>query len=331
MVSEDKEKRTVADEVREQIVAVAATAVDADRKLVDRLVERAKTKKRGAEMVTLSPAACALLFLDHNSHNRKWEPSWSRELARRAASGLWEYNSATIGFYVDGKLGDGQHRLAMHAITGREWQDISVVFGIEYKAIATIDGNKHRTGADHAALDRIENATVKQTVIKTVCAYLVRSGDKSAALKSEYEVSTAIKADDSLLEIAIDIGTRSRENVVTPPLKAITAAEVAFLMLKSGWQEDRIREKLALFQTGVSKNGEKDPFFVAAELLEARRKRVAKGEKLTTVKEIGAVIYAMAETERGIAAIPASHFKKAIDGKTLPDPHYPRPLLQAAE
>jgi hypothetical protein len=60
----------------------------------------------------------AQLFINHNGHNRDWSPLWSQELARRMTEGLWRPNNASVGFYVDGILADGQNRSAAGALAG---------------------------------------------------------------------------------------------------------------------------------------------------------------------------------------------------------------------
>jgi hypothetical protein len=245
-------------------------------------------------------------------------------------TGQWKQNSMGIGFYVDGTIEDMQHRLGASALAGMTWT-VSCTYGVAKDAVDTIDGGKRRSGADHAGLDGITDPGRKQAIVKAAATYFVRAGDLSAALKSELEVKNSIEANDQLLAQAIDIGEQSEVGNSHPALKQSSANIVAYVLLKSGWPAQSIREKLTLFQTGLSTVGESDPFFVASSLIEARKKRAARGEKLTVVKEIAIAIFAMVETEKGIKSILPKHVRAAVDGKSAPDPRFPQMTMQAAE
>jgi hypothetical protein len=99
-------------------------------------------------------------------------------------------------------------------------------------------------------------------------------------------------------------------------------------MMQHAWPEQRVREKLALLNSGQSSGGESEPFFVAGEWITKARTKADTKERLTTVKEVGLVILVMEMTERGVTAVR----KKALEGelrKSLPDPAY-RPQAIAA-
>ena len=243
-------------------------------------------------------------------------------------SGQWRKNNATVGFYVDGQIEDGQHRLSGAAIAGHTLET-AMVFGIERDAIVTVDDLAARHGSDHAKLNGIADASAKQSIVRMVAAYLTKTGNKDAALRSESEVHDAIRVNNDVLNSAIDIGNSSLKNIVDPVLKATPAHALSYLMLRVGWPELRIREKLALFQSGVSMDGEKTPYFVAAEVIKAARSKAQGRERLSTVKELGVAIFAMVSAERGVRATQPSAFKSAVK-KTLPDPHYPDDAMKEA-
>jgi hypothetical protein len=320
-------RRSLADEVRGRIALMTAMAGEADHKAVNDLVTKAKGAPFSTEICTLSGAMCGLLFMNHNAHNRPWNPGWSLELERRMKTGLWQKNSMSGGFYDDGLVEDLQHRLAAAALANYTLE-LAIVFGISKSAIATVDNGKTRSGADAAGLNGIENTTRKQQIVKAVAAYLVRTGDYSAALRSPAEVSSAIETDNDMLDQAIEVGERSRAGNSKPVLKSVVADMVVYLLLKSGWPLQRIREKLTQFQTGISMVSNDEPFYVAATYIEARRKRPTR--PLSLVKEIAIAIFALVEDQRGVKAIQPKHVKAAIDGKTMPNPAYPDPDLDDA-
>jgi hypothetical protein len=324
-------KRSLADEVRGEIAIAASKATEKDHKAVNDLIRRATNSAFSVELITLTPAMCALLFLNHNSHNRPWSPGWSLELARRMKTGQWKRNSMSTGFYNDGTVEDMQHRLAAAALADTTLT-VPCAFGIEKDAVDTIDGGKRRSGADHAGLDGITDPGRKQAIVKAAANYLVRAGDAAAALKSEAEVKRAIETNDQMLAQAIELGEQSRHGIAGGgTLKQSSADALAYVLLKSGWPVQNIRDKLGMFQTGISTVSEDEPFYVAAKLIEARKKKAARGEKLTLAKEIGIAVFAMVETQKGVKAIQLRIVKAAVDGKTVPDPRFPLAQQQAAE
>ncbi len=312
---------TLSEQLRERIVAVSNRASEADRRSLASLIAEAKKGEFSVAIHAITPQMAALIFLHHNPHNRDWSPIWSEELARRQTGGQWRKNNATLGFYSDGVLADGQNRCASAALSSYTLT-LGIVFGLDRDAITTIDNSRQRHASDAAKLAGIKDSKRKEALVRTVASYIARAGDKTSKLRSEFEIAQAIEADNVLLEDAIEIGVTSHENVVTPQLKDAQAQSVAYLMLKGGWPVQRIREKLALFQSGVSKDGENAPFFVAGEVLAKAREGKAKRDKLSSIKELGVVMYAMVQTEKGVNAVQKQKFKDAVK-KDLPSPIYP--------
>src|SRR6266566_3289423 len=108
--------------------------------------------------------------------------------------------------------------------------------------------------------------------------------------------------------------TRMKETI----LKSATS----YLMLTHDWPEQRVREKLALFNTGQSSSGENEPFFIAADIITKARAKVDTKDRLSTVREVALVIEVMNLTTLGVKA---SRKKALLDGikKSLPDPAFP--------
>jgi hypothetical protein len=263
-----------------------------------------------------------LLFIAHNGHNRDWTAETAKEYARRMTAGLWKRNNATVGFYTDGNLEDGAHRLSAAALAGYTLT-ITVVFGIERDAISTVDNGKARHGSDHAKLSGIENAIAKQRIIRGAATYYVKLGDKSAALKSESEVHAAIMANDERLEEAILIAEQAKVGIADPVLRPKEAGTLVYLMLSNGWSAGHIRERLAEFQAGVSKAGEKTPLFVTAVMVKDARAKQTIKDRLNSQKEVAASIYAMVQEETGTKAITGpGQIRNAIK-RQWPNPAYP--------
>jgi hypothetical protein len=318
------------DELRTQIAAVAVAATDTDRRIVQEILQRAATGEYGSKTYDLTPGIGALLFIEHNPHNRDWDPAWTLELSRRQTAGFWRKNNEPPGFYKDGALADAQHRLAAVAHSGVTWTTV-VVFGMDREAIITIDAGRRRDAASALKMDGMQEARLKQTIAKNAAAYLVKQGDRDAALRSEMEIAKSIHTHHDVLETAIGIAQTSMTNLVNPVLKLPIAATTAYLMLSASpvWQTQRVREKLALFQTGQAEGGESEPFFTAGKLIEQAHEKPTVATRLSTSKEIGVVLHAMRLSEQGVRAVRKNAFLSAVK-QSLPTPGYPDVAQQAA-
>lgn len=299
------------DEVRTKIAAVAATASDTDKREVEKIIAQAKVGDYQSEKVAMTPGMAALLFIEHNPYNRDWKGTWSLELLRRMEEGQWEANGDTVRFYRDGVIADGQNRIAAIALFGKV-VELIIVYGLNRKAILTVDGGKTRYASDEAKLSGIDNAKAKETIVKMAAAYQVKAGHKAAQIRSEVEVSREIAANNRDLETAINLGLDSGDRVAKPILKPIPAATVAYLLIKGKWPLATIKERLQLFQSGVSQEGGDDPFFVAAKLIERSQAATKTHDKLTTTKELGVTIYAMLQREKGVRAVSSAKFRDAV-------------------
>lgn len=308
--------------MKTEIAKVAATATEADRTFVANLIAKATTSDYTPELIALSPAVCALLFLEHNPHNRDWKPLYTEQLARQIQKGLWRKNNASIGFYRNGALQDGQHRLAAMALSGATYETI-VVYGIERDAIVTTDTTARRSAGDAGKLEGIDNAKRKQVIVKAAASYLVRAGHSDEKLDNETERLARIKRDDTVLDEAIRLGELSGENIVTPVLRQSQAETLAYLLLQAGgWQSVEVHKNLTLFRSGQSTDGEKTPFFVAAEWITEARQRREAARRLSSLKEIGVVVEALKLTASGVTAIRRTKLEAAIK-QVFPDPKYP--------
>lgn len=330
-VSVARQNRT--DEFRTKIAAVAAAATSADRETVTAILIDASRGQYGygSRIYDITPGVAATLFLDHNSHNRDWDPAWSQELARRQKMNIWRKNNEVPGFYKEGKLADGQHRFAATALSGVTWTTV-IIFGMDRNAITTVDAGRRRDAASALKMDGMQEAKLKQTVIKMAASYMVRLGHETAALRSETEISDAIQANNGALQMAIEIAEASEQNLVNPVLKTSIAATVGYLGLTHGWPEQRVREKLALFQTGQSNAGEQEPFFLAGSIIEKARAKASAQERLSSIKEVALVVHAMRLTTQGVRATTRAKMLGAIRDE-LPKVDYPGegPATEAAE
>ncbi len=96
------------------IERLAHEATPADREKIADLVNPEGTVK----INELTPAQAAVLYKDHQGHNRDFGLGKANYYAGAMKRGEWKLIHQGLAFYRDGKIADGQHRSAAVAISG---------------------------------------------------------------------------------------------------------------------------------------------------------------------------------------------------------------------
>ena len=317
---------TQLEKLRAEVAAVTAKATAADNQMIDEIIALARKGQRDFCRYAPTPAVMAILHIRYNPHNRDITVPWVRELARRMAGGMWQWNNEVPGFYNNGDLADAGHRFAAGAIADFTW-DTVIVFGVDPDAIGSIDDGKKRHASDAAKLRGIQLAKQKETILKQATAYLIKRGEDVTPLLSITETATAMQAQDAMLNTSIEIAQKCREGVANPVLKETPLAIIAFLALYGHYPEVTLRDKLKRLNQGQSELGQDDPLYVAAEALMVSRKKADPRDRLTGNREIGVVLEAMNLTQRGIKAVKRSQLISTVK-KELPSPAYPGEVEQ---
>lgn len=321
-VSEEAEKKATSTAmiVKTRLIEIAAKATVEDIQAVKNLIETAEGGQLDAQVVTMSAAACALIFLQHNNYNRDWRPEKTLEYEREIRDKQWRWNNQSVGFYTDGALADGQHRFSGHALAGESFKVI-VGFNVAKEAIVTIDTNTKRNAGDAGKLQGVAESKVKTGMVKFAASYMVKAGDKSAMIKSETEVLNEVKKFNEVLDIAIEIGAICGQNIVTPVLPVAEAQKNAFLLLRSGEDRKLVHQELTLLQSGQSTVGDNEPLFTAASLIVANREANKKREHLSKQKEAGLIVAAIQLRRQGKMSVQAKTLRGMVKGTgPLPDP-----------
>jgi hypothetical protein len=311
-----------ADRVKAAIKEVANKATPEHRALVEEIQAKAKEGEKTSAVYVLPPEVCAVLFLENNGYNREWKPTKCEEYARRMLEGLWEFNNATAGFFTDGVLEDAQHRFSGAALAYYTLTTV-IVFGIERRAITTVDCAVARQAADHAQMQGITDARRKQAIVKGASTYLVRAHYPNEELRSPAEVTNSIVANNKMLETAMDIGSSAYAGVASPCLSEPVVQTIAYVKLKVGRPENWIRGWLGNFLLGQSTKGESEPKFVSAKELQASKDSKRSADKLRPIEQMAYVIHALNCEEKGIVAVKKSDFKNLLVADYLPDPGFP--------
>jgi hypothetical protein len=99
------------------------------------------------KLETITPEMATKYLKLNRDHNRKLRGAQVDYLVDQIKRGLWTSNGATICFNGDGKLTDGQHRMAAVVKAGKAVTTL-VVRGLDDKAFHSIDTGIHRSNAD---------------------------------------------------------------------------------------------------------------------------------------------------------------------------------------
>lgn len=89
----------------------------------------------------------ARVFLRANYHNRKFIQSSIETFSEDMEKDNWKFTGATIKIDKDGKLLDGQHRLAA-IIRTQKAQDLAIMYNLEPDCFTVIDTGSTRRGKD---------------------------------------------------------------------------------------------------------------------------------------------------------------------------------------
>jgi hypothetical protein len=143
------------------------------------------------EKATITPVKAKEILETQNPKNRPITPGHVETLAREMEGGRWKFNAEPIRF-ADGRLLDGQHRLAACVLSNTPFETL-VVSGLNDDVFDTIDAGKMRTAADVLALQGEGDATRLAAALRFVQNYL--SGTISAKAKyTNTEVEGILRA-----------------------------------------------------------------------------------------------------------------------------------------
>lgn len=255
---------TPADQLDREVKTVASSATDADHKVASATgVTGAATQK-----AKLSAAVAAVIFTTRNRTNRNLSVSKVRNLAEAIKRGEWKYSHQGIAFYSDGTLADGQHRCAAIALSG---QDVEVMVSSDFdpSAIDVIDAATPRTAGDALQMAGVENGKLKAKLAKDVLRYEAKMNGDSTSFTVQ-QIEEFARANDTLLNDAIDIGRASTENVTDPSMKGSEAQTLAAIMLYGKWSMDQVVAFIAATQQGIAASPDAPTLLLSKRLIKAK-------------------------------------------------------------
>lgn len=127
-----------------------------------------------ASVERITPDVARRWLSNHNADNyRMMDRKHVQRLAEDMAAGRWQVNGEPIAFYSDGRLQNGQHRLAAIVQSGVSLQML-VVRGIA-PSVTLADAGKKRTVCDELRRMKYSNCKVAAGVARWVLAYNVEA------------------------------------------------------------------------------------------------------------------------------------------------------------
>lgn len=109
-------------------------------------VQYIQTSSIETSIVLVTPEMAAE-WLKKNTRNRNVSDRMVDSLSREIAEGRWQVTHQGIGFYADGTLADGQHRLEAVVRAGIPVY-MTVTHGLIHEAVAAIDQHRMRRTTD---------------------------------------------------------------------------------------------------------------------------------------------------------------------------------------
>jgi len=122
------------------------------------------------ELITITPATAQEWMKKNTSNNRSLRYRDVKKYANDIKNGNWKITHQGIAFDADGKLIDGQHRLAAIALAGMPVR-MFVATGVDPSVINVVDSGVTRTMSDRmkvAGLDEIYRSTRSAAFVNAV-------------------------------------------------------------------------------------------------------------------------------------------------------------------
>jgi hypothetical protein len=163
---------------------VAISAV----KLIEKHIQKPPRESR---ILSIDPKSAERILLERNTGNRPRKPNKVEQFASDMAVGRWGLTGDTVKFALDGRLLDGQNRLAACVRAGRPFRT-HVVFGIDPKLFPRMDVGKPRNAADILHIAGFQYASTLAAALRW--AYLFDNDPHNReTLKPEFVLELARK------------------------------------------------------------------------------------------------------------------------------------------
>ena len=275
------------------IERVADEAPPADREKVADLVNPEGMVRIDA----LPPPLAAVLYKEHQGHNRDFSLAKANYYADAMKRGEWKLIHQGIAFYRDGKIADGQHRLAAVAISAQKF----VMFpNFGDGDVDAIDVGKVRSAGDAVQLLGFEEPLLKATVSKVVMGYEheVQNGQKLNP--TVIQVEQFVSENDEVIGDAVRMARQISDKCAEPCLTLKKCAAAILLLLRGGYSANLAGGFVSAVQLGIA-DSEGAPAallskkFLKAKHSERRVNRINQREMLAMICK-GASLHVQGKT-----------------------------------
>lgn len=148
-----------------------------------------KTPPRTSVVLDIDPATATEILRTRNNGNRPPKPNKVQQFAEDMAKGKWGLTGDTLKFGTDGRLLDGQNRLAASVRSNKNFKT-HVVFGIDPDLFGRMDIGKPRNSADVLHIAGFKYASTLAAAIRW--AYLLDTDPYSReTLKPDFALELA--------------------------------------------------------------------------------------------------------------------------------------------
>lgn len=213
--------------------------------------------------VYIMPAVAAVM-LEHNYANRNLRPRPVDAFARDIAAGRWYFNGEAISYDWQGRLRDGQHRLAAVVKAGIGI-DTLVVFGLDPASVATIDTGTARLARHTLQMGGTANASYVAGAARILWYWDRGSFSSKVGKPTHMEIMAMAESRPMLLAAAHFVAGRSPLASLLSPSLA-TALFVVFAQIDG----DACRRFFESLSTGAALDMG-SPILALRHRLEARR------------------------------------------------------------
>ncbi len=265
------------------IERLANDATPADREEIADLANPEGTVKIGE----LTPPQAAVLYKDHQGHNRDFSLAKAKFYSDAMKRREWKLIHQGLAFYPDGKIADGQHRVAAVAISNTT-QSFVMFSNFGDGNVGAIDAGKPRSAGDAVQLRGFEDPKIKATVSKAVMDYEhdVQNGWKLNP--TTFQVEGFVEANDEVIGEAVRMAKQISAKCAEPCLTPKECAVSFLLLVRGGYSANAATAIVSAIQLGVADH-EGAPtailsrMFLKAKHSERRVHRINRRTKLAMI------------------------------------------------
>lgn len=178
------------------------------------------------ERVTITPAMARKLTAELADNQRKLRETKVAQYARDMKAGDWPLTGDTIKIDVNGKLIDGQHRVAAIALAEID-VEMFVAYDVDPAVMPVLDNGLTRKFGDVLHISGTPNRNLTGAIVRYVCQFEAKNYTASSGfgrpVPTNSEMLTRFEADVELFQTSTQRGYDVQRSRLTPGGPAGTA------------------------------------------------------------------------------------------------------------